>query len=278
MKRVMEEVRRAAGEVILFIDELHTLVGAGAAEGAIDASNIMKPALARGELQCIGATTLDEFRKYIERDAALERRFQPVRWASRAMEETIEILKGLRERYEAHHKVKITDEALVAAAELARPLHHRPLPARQGHRPDRRGRLARPPAGYACRPAGAPRDRRREIDARSSRKESVVKSPGVREGRRLSATARRSCAWRRSSGWSTSGKRASAEPTKTIEVTEDEVAHIVQSWTGIPVIAAGRGRDDRSCSGWRRSCTSASSARTRRSRRSPGPSAARAPA
>ncbi|HLH80126.1 MAG TPA: Clp protease N-terminal domain-containing protein, partial [Chthonomonas sp.] len=119
MKRVLEEVRKAQGEVILFIDELHTLVGAGAAEGAIDASNIMKPALARGELQCIGATTLDEFRKYIERDAALQRRFQPVKVSEPTPDETVEILKGLRERYEAHHRVKITDDALVAAAHLA---------------------------------------------------------------------------------------------------------------------------------------------------------------
>ena len=104
MKRVMDEVRKASGEVILFIDELHTLVGAGAAEGAIDASNILKPALARGELQCIGATTMDEFRKYIERDAALERRFQPVQVREPSIEETIEILKGLRDRYEKHHQ------------------------------------------------------------------------------------------------------------------------------------------------------------------------------
>src|SRR5664280_677841 len=118
MKRVMDEVRKAAGEVILFIDELHTLVGAGAAEGAIDASNIIKPALARGELQCIGATTLNEFRKYIEKDSALERRFQPVMVGEPSVDETVEILKGLRDRYEAHHKVIITDEALVAAAKL----------------------------------------------------------------------------------------------------------------------------------------------------------------
>src|SRR3989440_3799257 len=119
MKRVMDEVRRASGEVILFVDELHTLVGAGPAEGAIDASNILKPALARGELQCIGATTMDEFRKYIERDAALARRFQPVKVAEPTEEECIEILKGLRDRYEQHHRVKITDEALISASRLA---------------------------------------------------------------------------------------------------------------------------------------------------------------
>jgi ATP-dependent Clp protease ATP-binding subunit ClpC len=119
MKRVMEEVRKASGEVILFVDELHTLVGAGAAEGAIDASNIMKPALAAGELQCIGATTLDEFRKYIERDAALERRFQMVKVAEPSVDEAIEILRGLRSRYEEHHKVQITDLALEASARLS---------------------------------------------------------------------------------------------------------------------------------------------------------------
>src|SRR3982075_1972123 len=119
MKRVMDEIRAAAGEIILFIDELHTLVGAGAAEGAIDASNIIKPALARGELQCIGATTLNEFRKHIEKDSALERRFQSIMVGEPSVDETVEILKGLRDRYEAHHKVTITDEALEAAARLS---------------------------------------------------------------------------------------------------------------------------------------------------------------
>ncbi|MDQ7176795.1 AAA family ATPase, partial [Staphylococcus chromogenes] len=115
LKKVMEEIHQA-GNVILFIDELHTLVGAGGAEGAIDASNILKPALARGELQCIGATTLDEYRKNIEKDAALERRFQPIQVDEPTVEDTIEILKGLRDRYEAHHRINISDEALEAAA------------------------------------------------------------------------------------------------------------------------------------------------------------------
>jgi len=118
MELILNEIRKA-GNVILFIDEVHTLVGAGAAEGAIDASNILKPALARGELQCIGATTLDEYRKYIEKDPALERRFQIVIVNEPTVKETIEILKGLRDKYEAHHGVKITDEALVAAARLS---------------------------------------------------------------------------------------------------------------------------------------------------------------
>ena len=118
IKTALEEVR-SAGNVILFIDELHTIIGAGAAEGAIDASNILKPALSRGEIQVIGATTLDEYRKHIEKDAALERRFQPVMVDEPSEEDAIEILMGLRDRYEAHHKVKITDEAIKAAAEMS---------------------------------------------------------------------------------------------------------------------------------------------------------------
>ena len=119
LKAVMDEVKSAEGEVILFIDEIHTVVGAGGAEGAIDASNLLKPALQRGELQCIGATTIDEYRKYIERDSALERRFQPVYLEEPTVEETIEILRALRPRYEAHHKVKIEDSSLVSAARLS---------------------------------------------------------------------------------------------------------------------------------------------------------------
>jgi ATP-dependent Clp protease ATP-binding subunit ClpC len=130
MKRVLEEVRKAQGEVVLFIDELHTLVGAGAAEGAIDASNIMKPALARGELQCIGATTMDEYRKYIERDAALERRFQPVQVREPSQEEAIEILKGLRDRYESHHRGHHHRQRHRSGGATLLALYQRPLPAR----------------------------------------------------------------------------------------------------------------------------------------------------
>ena len=119
LKGVMDEVRKADGQIVLFLDELHTVVGAGAAEGAMDASNMLKPALARGELQCIGATTLDEYRKNIEKDPALERRFQPIVVGEPSVTDTVEILRGLRDKYEAHHAVKIDDSALVAAAELS---------------------------------------------------------------------------------------------------------------------------------------------------------------
>ena len=155
LKAVLREVAEAQGQVILFIDELHTIVGAGAAEGAADAANMLKPALARGELRCIGATTLDEYRKHIEKDAALERRFQPVFVGEPSVEDTISILRGLKERYEVHHGVRIQDAALVAAATLSQPLHHRPLPARQGDRPRRRGR--------------EPRARADRLDARGAR-------------------------------------------------------------------------------------------------------------
>ena len=118
LKKVMDEIRNS-GNIILFIDEMHTLVGAGAAEGAIDAANILKPALARGEMQVIGATTIDEYRKHIEKDAALERRFQPIMVEEPTKEETYEVLQGVRDLYEAHHRVKITDKALKAAVDLS---------------------------------------------------------------------------------------------------------------------------------------------------------------
>ena len=122
VKTALEEVRKA-GDVILFIDEMHNLIGAGAAEGAVDAANILKPTLARGEIQIIGATTLEEYRRHIEKDAALERRFQPVTVAEPSQEEAVEILKGLRDKYEAHHRVRITDEAIQAAVKFFLPLH-----------------------------------------------------------------------------------------------------------------------------------------------------------
>ena len=128
LKKVIEEIK-TAGNCILFIDEFHTIVGAGAAEGAVDAANILKPSLARGELQTIGATTLDDYRKYIERDAALERRFQPVLIAEPSTDEAIEILKGIKSRYEEHHRLTITDDALKSAVNSGRALYSRPLPA-----------------------------------------------------------------------------------------------------------------------------------------------------
>ena len=145
LKNVLREVKEADGNIILFIDELHTIVGAGAGgDSSLDAGNMLKPALARGELRAIGATTLDEYRKYIEKDAALERRFQTVLVSEPTVEDTIAILRGLKEKYEIHHGVRITDGAIVSRGRAFRPLHHRPLPARQGHRPHGRG--GQPPA------------------------------------------------------------------------------------------------------------------------------------
>ena len=200
LKKVLKEIR-TRGDIILFIDELHTLVGAGAAEGAIDAASILKPMLARGELQTIGATTLDEYRKHLEKDAALERRFQPIQVAEPSLAHAIEILKGLRDRYEAHHRVSITDGALVAAATAGRPVHLRPLPAGQGDRPDRRGGLAdaHPPDD---RPAGPARVRRE--DRHGAPRQGVRdRRAGLREGRRAarpgaSAAGRQGEAARRS--------------------------------------------------------------------------------
>ena len=138
LKAVLNDIAKDEGRIILFIDEMHTMVGAGKAEGAIDAGNMLKPALARGELHCIGATTLDEYRKYIEKDAALERRFQKVLVDEPTVRGHHRHPARPEGKYELHHGVEITDPAIVAAASCP-PLHHRPLPARQGHRPDRRG-------------------------------------------------------------------------------------------------------------------------------------------
>ena len=158
LKAVLNEITAADGQIILFIDEMHTLVGAGKADGAMDASNLLKPALARGELHCVGATTLDEYRKYIEKDAALARRFQPVFVSEPTVEDTISILRGLKEKYELHHGIRISDSAIVAAATLSQPLHRRPLPARQGHRSDGRGGGAAAHGGrFEARGAGRTR-------------------------------------------------------------------------------------------------------------------------
>ncbi len=229
MKRVMEEVRKAQGEVILFIDELHTLVGAGAAEGAIDASNIMKPALSRGELQCIGATTLDEFRKYIERDAALQRRFQPVKVDEPSPEEAVEILKGLRERYETHHRVTITDDALVAATQLAdRYITDRFLPDKAIDLIDEAASRVR--LQYALPPAELrqARAKLKELE----KKMALADKTGFGEDRAEMQSqenlikeqiADLDLEW-----------NSNRESMLRI-VTQDEVANIVQAWTGIPV-------------------------------------------
>ena len=232
MKRVMDEIRGAAGEIILFIDELHTLVGAGAAEGAIDASNIIKPALARGELQCIGATTLNEFRKYIEKDSALERRFQPVMVGEPSVDETVEILKGLRDRYEAHHKVQITDEALVAAAKLGdRYISDRFLP-------DKAVDLIDEAASRVRLQATLPPPEIREVEAEIRRvkqeKDSVVKSQEFEKAAQIRDREEklRLEKQRLEQEWV---EKKKADADKVIKVTEADVAHIVSSWTKIPV-------------------------------------------
>ena len=233
MKRVMDEIRGAAGEIILFIDELHTLVGAGAAEGAIDASNIIKPALARGELQCIGATTLNEFRKYIEKDSALERRFQPVMVGEPSVDETIEILKGLRDRYEAHHKVVITDEALVAAAKLGdRYISDRFLPDKAVDLIDEAASRVRL---QATLPPLIDSRRRQTKFARSNKRKTPSSSrKNSRRPRKIRDREEklRLEKQRLEQEWA---EKRKADADKVIKVTEEDVAHIVSSWTKIPV-------------------------------------------
>ena len=229
MKRVMEEVRKAAGEVILFIDELHTLVGAGAAEGAIYASNIHKPALSRGELQCIGATTMDEFRKYIERDAALERRFQPVQVRQPSTDETIEILKGLRDRYEKHHNVSIQDIALISAAQLSdRYITDRSLPDKAIDLVDEaasrvRLRLAMPPLELRNAKQELGRVQAELNSIPSGSNYDVAAELRAREQELTEKATELERSWR---------EERENEPRV---VGEDEIAHIVYSWTGIPV-------------------------------------------
>lgn len=229
MKRVMEEVRKASGEVILFIDELHTLVGAGAAEGAIDASNILKPALARGELQCIGATTMDEFRKYIERDAALERRFQPIQVREPSIEETIEILKGLRERYEAHHSVTIESDALIAAAKLSsRYITDRALPDKAIDLIDEassrvRLRQAMPPAELRQAKQELAKVQADLVSVPSGSNYDQAPDFRVREQELTEKVTQLEQEWHEN------------RSKQSTQVNEDEIAQIVYSWTGIPV-------------------------------------------
>ena len=256
LKKIMEEIK-AAGNVILVIDEVHTLIGAGAAEGAIDAANILKPALARGELQCIGATTLDEYRKHIERDAALERRFQPVNVGEPSIDDTIEILKGLRERYEQHHRLKITDDALVAAATLGdRYISDRFLPDKAIDLIDEAGSRVRllnsklPPAA---------KEVDRELRAVQKQKETAVrdqdftKAGELREKevelREQIRTLLQNSRSQTPLEPATEAPAADSEPSSiettpvaladggesTPMVNEEDIAQIVASWTGVPV-------------------------------------------
>src|SRR5687768_11503737 len=228
LKKVMKEITQR-GDIILFIDELHNLVGAGAAEGAIDAASILKPALARGELQTIGATTLDEYRKYLERDSALERRFQQIKVDQPSTEETEQILKGLRERYEQHHRVKITDEALHASAELAdRYISDRFLPDKAIDLIDEAASRARIKAMTA---PPVYRDLEDEIEQTRRDKEASIeaqefeKAAGLRDKERRLTNKKRELEdqWQSGEG----GERP--------EIGEDEIADIVSMWTGIPV-------------------------------------------
>ncbi|MDQ7820044.1 MAG: ATP-dependent Clp protease ATP-binding subunit [Armatimonadota bacterium] len=229
MKKVMDEIRKAQNEVILFVDELHTLVGAGAAEGAIDASNILKPALARGELQCIGATTLDEYRKYVERDAALERRFQPILVSEPTVEQTIEILKGLRERYEAHHGVTISDEALVAAATLAEKyIADRFLPDKAIDLMDEAASKIRLQASFLPQEVRQAMER---VERVRREKEEAIKNQDFEKAALLRDKEKvlRQKLEELESSW----KREKGRDVST--VTAEDIADVVSSWTGIPV-------------------------------------------
>ena len=224
LKKVMKEIKQR-GDIILFVDEMHTLVGAGAAEGAIDAASILKPALARGEIQTIGATTLGEYRRHVEKDAALERRFQPIFVGEPSVQETVEILKGLRDRYEAHHGVAITDQALIAAANLShRYISDRFLPDKAIDLIDEAASRVR-----IRRMSKAPsRDFEEKLKGVGEEKEAAVVAHevdratnfGDREKTILSEKSE-------ADGWNIPSKEAA-------EVTEEEVAHIVSTWTGIP--------------------------------------------
>ncbi|WP_003545211.1 ATP-dependent Clp protease ATP-binding subunit [Desulfotomaculum nigrificans] len=228
LKKIMEEIRQA-GNVILFIDELHTLIGAGAAEGAIDAANILKPALARGEIQTIGATTLDEYRKYIEKDPALERRFQPIQVDEPTVEETIQILQGIRDKYEAHHRVRITDEAITAAARLSdRYITDRFLPDKAIDLIDEAASRVRIKAFTA--PPDL-KDKEKELEALRKEKEAAINNQEFekaaelrdREQVLMSELNQARESWNQAKGGD------------GLVVTEEDIAGIVSSWTGVPV-------------------------------------------
>ncbi|NLV59922.1 MAG: ATP-dependent Clp protease ATP-binding subunit [Clostridiales bacterium] len=228
LKETLKEVQKR-GNIILFIDEFHTLVGAGKAEGSMDAANILKPALARGELQCIGATTIEEYRKHIEKDAALERRFQPVKVGEPTPEETISILRGLRDRYEAHHKVEITDEALQAAVSLSdRYISDRFLPDKAIDLMDEAASRVRLRSFTAPPDVKEQEERLKSLE--NEKKEAIAhqdfeKAASLRDEERKirQLIAEKRSAWEHR-------KNASHE-----EVTEEDIAQIVASWTGVPV-------------------------------------------
>ncbi len=257
LKKIMEEIR-SAGNVILVIDEVHTLIGAGAAEGAIDAANILKPALARGELQCIGATTLDEYRKHIERDAALERRFQPVMVGEPSVVDTIEILKGLRERYEQHHRLKISDEALVAAATLGdRYISDRFLPDKAIDLIDEAGSRVRllnsklPPAAKEVdkQLRGVQKEKEDAVRQQDFTKAGELRDKEVelrdqirsilqaRRDDEPAATAAPAAAEAQGSSFAgiAPADDGGTDESRAPLVTEEDIAQIVASWTGVPV-------------------------------------------
>jgi len=228
LKKVLKEIR-TRGDIILFIDELHPLVGAGAAEGAIDAASILKPMLARGELQTIGATTLDEYRKHLEKDAALERRFQPIKVEEPSLQHTIEILQGLRDRYEQHHQVTITDQALVAAANLAdRYISDRFLPDKAIDLIDEAGSRLR------IRRMSSPPEHRKleeELSALRIRKEAAIEKQNFEEAKKLDDQEREKIEAK--SGLE---KQWRAEGVDLFDIVdEDVVAEVLANWTGIPV-------------------------------------------
>ncbi len=228
IKAVMDEIRRSKN-IILFIDELHTIVGAGSAEGAMDASNIIKPALSRGELQCVGATTLNEYRKYIEKDSALERRFQTVKVEPPTVEQTIQILKGIRPKYEAHHKARITDEALESAAKLSdRYLTGRFLPDKAIDIMDEAGARAR--IGSMTRPPNV-KDVEAEIEQIKVDKEGAIKAQDFERAAALRDAEKQAKDKldRVLAEWRTSKEE------KEVVVTEDDIMHVLSKWTGVPL-------------------------------------------
>lgn len=230
LKKIVKEVQES-NDVILFIDEIHTLVGAGAAEGAIDASNILKPALARGELQVIGATTTDEYRKYIEKDAALERRFQPIYISEPSIEETVMILQGLKDKYEAHHSIKITDQALEAAAHLsARYVSGRFLPDKAIDLVDEAA--SRIKLQNTISPPDM-KEAEMKLNRIRKEKESAVKLQEFEKAAQLRDKEKKSEAELRKmkEKWET------RKMVSKVEVTEEDIADIVSSWTGIPIFS-----------------------------------------